>query len=79
MLCEQAIRKRYIRGDRPLTFPPCHGVYVVHEHRRPQKPSLVAHLLKVAGAISFSKIVGGRHRSATASRLSCVAFPPQVS
>src|SRR5258706_15388607 len=27
------------------------------EHRRPQEPSLVAHLLKVAGAISFSPIV----------------------
>ena len=50
-----------------------------HEHRRPPNPSLVAHLLKVAGAISFLPIVEGRHRSATAFRLSCVAFPRQVS
>jgi hypothetical protein len=39
---------------------------VAHEHRYPREPSLVAHLLKVAGAISFSPIVRGRHRSATA-------------
>src|SRR6202050_4842319 len=37
-----------------------------HEHRCPREPSLVAHLVKVAGAISFSPIVRGRHRSATA-------------
>jgi hypothetical protein len=54
-------------------------VFTGHEHRRPQSPSLVAQLLEVAGAISFSKIVRGRHRSATAFRLSCVAFPRQVS
>jgi hypothetical protein len=37
-----------------------------HEHRYPREPSVVAHLLKVAGAISFPPIVRGRHRSATA-------------
>src|ERR1700687_4520566 len=41
-------------------------VFSRHEHRRPQNPPLVAHLVKVAGAISFSPIVRGRHRSATA-------------
>ena len=35
--------------------------------------------LKVAGAISFFQSSKGRHRSATAFRLSCVAFPRQVS
>ncbi|HZC98315.1 MAG TPA: hypothetical protein VE267_19735, partial [Bradyrhizobium sp.] len=64
---------------RPLDEQTRDGVYVAYEHRRPQIPSLVAHLLKVAGAISFPPIVEGRHRSATAFRLSCVAFPPQVS
>src|SRR4030081_294431 len=41
-------------------------VFSHHEHRLPPSPSLVAHLLKVAGAISLSSIVRGRHRSATA-------------
>src|SRR3984957_1067948 len=54
------------RKARHLTSPAANGVYVAHEHRRPREPSVVAHLLKVAGAISFSSIVRGRHRSATA-------------
>src|SRR5216683_6584047 len=42
-----------VHGDHPLTSRLRHGVYVAHEHRRPQNPSLVARLLKVAGAILF--------------------------
>ena len=54
------------RKAQPLTSLAANGVFVAHEHRRPREPSVVAHLLKVAGAISFSPIVRGRHRSATA-------------
>ena len=68
---------RSSRPDRPLTS--CDGEFPAHEHRRPPIPSLVAHLLKVAGAISFLKIVEGRHAVRRPVRLSCVAFPRQVS
>ena len=47
---------------RGLTSSTANGVYVPHEHPRTPNPSLVAHLLKVAGAIPFFPIVGGRHR-----------------
>jgi hypothetical protein len=67
-----------VHGAGYLDAQACHGVYVGHEHRDLPIPSLVAHLVK-----------GGRcdlldfHRSGAAIagglRLSCVAFPRQVS
>src|SRR5258708_33088543 len=46
-------RKPCPRRYGSLTWQPSHGVYLAHEHCCPQNPSVVAHLVKVAGAISF--------------------------
>jgi len=46
-------------------------VITSHAYRRPLKPSLVAHLLKVAGAIFPFTIARGRHRSGGPSFVLC--------
>jgi hypothetical protein len=70
---------RRVHGNAVLDDAAATWCLPAHEHRRPQNPSLVAHLLKVAGAIRFLQSLEAVIAVRRPFRLSCVAFPRQVS